>query len=135
MKFSFRVCACMISKIYRLKSWSMFFLSNLHSRFLISDFAAWHDSLSSFFCIRIHSMPSSLQSAFKNIFLLGSSWANTGDDITYYFNYSNIVVNRGVQDSVGIGCQKWRLQIFMSGFNLVSKYGTYLKYIFISSIK
>ena len=46
---------------------------------------------------------------FQKICLLGSNLANNSDNITPYFNYSNIGINCGVQDIVGIGCQKWRL--------------------------
>ena len=52
-----------------------------------------------------------------------------------YFNYSNILVKCGAQDSVGIGLRKWHLQSFLSGFNIISKYGSYLKYELISPIK
>ena len=71
----------------------------------------------------------------KNVFILRSNRANTSDYITPSFNYSNRVINCGVQDSVRIGFCKWKFQIFLSGFNLILKYGAYHKWKSISPIK
>ena len=109
--------------------WSIdpyFMRSDLHYPFLIDDFSSWCDSLSSYGCTRIHIVLSSLRSILKHFFLLGSSWANIGDNITPSFNCSNRVIKCGVTDSVGIVFCKWRLQIFLSGFNMISKYEEYL---------
>ena len=118
--------------------WSLapcFVRYNLLSSFLMSDFSAWQDCLSPPGYTRIHPMPSTLQSIFKNICLLGSNWAKTGVYITPSFNDSNIVITCDVEDSVGISFQKWSLNNFLSGFNPISKYGAYFKYKLISPIK
>ena len=101
----------------------------------MDDFASWTYSLSYSGCIRVHTMPSELKSILKNGFLLGSNVDNNGDDITPYFNYSNRVINYGVQYIVGIVCSKWCLQKFLSYFNLISKYEAYLRYKLIGPIK
>ena len=36
---------------------------------------------------------------------------------------------------VEVGCRKWRLQSFLRGFNMISKYGAHLKYKLTSPIK
>ena len=118
--------------------WSLvpcFVSFKLYSPFLMSYFAAWRDYLLSAGWIIIHTMSSEPQSVFKNIFLLVPNKYNTGDDITTSFNYSNIVINFGVQDIVGISTRNWHLQIFLNVFNLISKYGAYLKYKLICLIK
>ena len=94
----------------------------------MNDFAAWRDSLSSAGCIIIHPMPYVLHSVFKKLCFLGPNKANTGDDSTPSFNSSNRVINCDVQESVGIGFQKWILQSFLSGFNTIAKYGAHIKY-------
>ena len=85
----------------------------------MSDFSAWRNYLSSDGCMRIHIMPSAIQSFYINIFLLVSNLTNTGDYITLSLNYSNIVIICSVHCIVGIGCRKLFLQIFMSGFNMI----------------
>ena len=113
LKFTFHVWEWMRSKTYRLKSCSMF----IEVKCIFSIFDEWFFRLVWFLVIiwfiRIHTVDSALHSIQKHVYLLGSNWANTGENITSSFNYLNRVINCGVQNIVGIGFCKWILQKFL----------------------
>ena len=55
------------------------------------------DSTSSTDCIKIHPIPSALQSVYKNVGLSGSNLASTGDDVMVTFSSSKIEIRSDIQ--------------------------------------
>ena len=77
--------------------------SKNHSPVSRKSLTAHCDSYSSTGCIRIQLTPSALQPLLRRVGLLGSNIANTGEDVTLFFNLLDNSINAGAQEISGIG--------------------------------
>ena len=99
--------------------------SNLHSPVLIEITMTAVDSLLSVGCITIHSIPSTLQSVFKNVSLLGSCCTSIGNDVIYTFTSSKNLIRSGLHDAThGMSDLKYFLMRSRRDLIRISKYGT-----------